>query len=260
MLYAFSMDRWTLPIDLYYGLFLVFSTISLYSLHRIIGLKKVDNFGQESRFYLIKTMQKEILWIGILSFLGSLYCISGFSFHRILLMAFPVFVSLGYTFPLTRNHRRLRDIGLIKIFLIALAWTFLTGSIPLIEHHIPLSGLLILGIERIFFFIAITLPFDVRDMEIDKRQKVLTLPHLLGRPGSFYLSEVLVIAAYIIDLIATCYFDLNGHLSLGLTYLTGAVLLWHVHRSNEVNELYYAGWIDGLIMLPFLIECLFYQI
>ena len=91
-----------------------------------------------------------------------------------------------------------RDVPLLKIFIIAFSWTYLTIIIPVIVHNISFDSNLILNIiVRFLFVLAITIPFDIRDLKFDK---VITLPKYLGVKKSKILAYIILLICELIIL------------------------------------------------------------
>jgi len=72
--------------------------------------------------------------------------------------------------PYNNKWLALRDIPFLKIFVIAFVWALVTGLLPLISSkdliQINLQHILFLT-KQFLFVVAITIPFDIRDMKYD---------------------------------------------------------------------------------------------
>ncbi|MEO6884478.1 MAG: UbiA family prenyltransferase [Bacteroidia bacterium] len=98
-------------------------------------------------------------------------------------------ISFGYTVPFIKTKRgwiRLRDIRGLKIFLITLVLGLVTVVLPVVAYA-NLSALLrpeiiFIFIRRMLFIFAITIPFDIRDVDYDRQNNIETLPVLFGIP------------------------------------------------------------------------------
>ena len=67
-------------------------------------------------------------------------------------------------------------------------WSYVTVFLPAMELGLALDlRLFMIFIERSLFIFAITLPFDIRDMEIEKANGVKTIPAMIGAQNSIYL-------------------------------------------------------------------------
>lgn len=87
-------------------------------------------------------------------------------------------VSILYTLPIKRL--RLREFGLIKILTIGLSWSLVTVLMPVLnEMEFELKNLILI-VGNVLYIIAITIPFDIRDMNADIKANIKTLPHYIG--------------------------------------------------------------------------------
>lgn len=236
------------------GIFVFCTCTWLYSLHRYIGLQRVKKLDTENRFFKIQALQKPIGIIAALALVLSVILFFFLTWTQVMVLVLPGALSLLYVLPILNNQKRLRDIHFIKIFIIALVWTCLTVLLPYtncLNCHIH-STTALLFVERFIFVFAITLPFDIRDLEIDKTQNVKTIPALLGLKFTWLLSFLLLGISSVI--FAILY--LNGsvgvlilwiHLATNLLALISiAIAFWRRH------DWYYTGLIDGTMYLPLL--------
>lgn len=108
-----------------------------------------------------------------------------------LAFVFPMLISVAYILPLFQNNKKLRDFPLIKIFLVAGAWTALSTTIPVFSM-LSESGIQLwtFSAARFLLIFAITLPFDIRDIQKDSISGVKTLPMVFGVGGSKILALV----------------------------------------------------------------------
>jgi 4-hydroxybenzoate polyprenyltransferase len=146
---------------------------------------------------------------------------------------------------------RLRDFSFIKIFLIAIVWSYVTGVIPMYEQGIPINTTIIYFLEMICFFIAITIPFDIRDFSVDTANNVQTIPTLIGRRPSINLALLLLFLTFLIDLGLTFQYDhgMNGFICMTVTCILTAIAIRHI-RDKE-SDYYYSGLLDTTIMFPY---------
>src|SRR4029453_14171036 len=113
-------------------------------------------------------------------------------------------VTLAYTFPLIhirRKRKRFREIFLLKVCLIGAVWSFATVLFPVLPVPLPALPVALLFFERFFLIVAITIPFEIRDMEQEKRWGNLTLPVALGIPASKALAVGLLVVYELLILV-----------------------------------------------------------
>lgn len=233
-----------------YPLFVFCATLFLYSGHRIIGINKVKAFENEGRFAVIKKFKSHLILYAILSGLGSLYFYISLSMTLKLCLLIPGLVSVAYVIPIFGSGKRLRDFNLIKIFLIAIIWGLVIGVIPYIEVEQKMDlAAWVFFLEKIFFIFAITLPFDARDLEVDRSNSVKTIPSVLGLERSYnisYLSMLLVICC-VITLFVLGIYTSTTCAALGLSYLLTMIVIRY--SKGKKDDYYYSGLLDGTISL-----------
>jgi len=96
---------------------------------------------------------------------------------------------------------------------------------------------------------AITIPFDIRDRDVDDKEGVKTMVTLLGIVQSKHLSLVLLIIS-----LGFAFFNHSMEIVSG-TYLSSylamcavaAILIYHT--DTDRSESYYSGAIDGVMLL-----------
>jgi len=232
-------------IDFLYTAFIAGSTWLLYSLHRIIGINKVDEVVRDNRFQLIRKYHSHLkIYAGIAAL------ISGIAFlflplkHKLLLI-FPSILSILYVLPIFLKSQRLRDFNYIKIFIVAACWSLLCAYIPLVNLGLTQKELLLITLEKACFIFAITLPFDFRDIKVDEISQVKTLAHLFRKNLDLMISFV-----FLISLVLMFFNPIYGltskiYFALIYTLLLGICLICY----KKENDLYISGLIDGTMIL-----------
>ena len=161
-------------------------------------------------------------------------------------------ISLAYVLPIWTGLR-LRDVHYVKIFLIALVFSYVTACLPLVELGWELSqihwGVLL---ERCLFLLAITLPFDIRDLLIDKHTHVKTIPQLLGPERTMRLALALLGLVLLLALA----FQRMGLYAPDVTIgyiaaliITGVLIYF---SPRQQHDYYFSGLLDGSMLLIFL--------
>jgi len=146
------------------------------------------------------------------------------------------------------NGKNLRDIPGIKIYIIAFVWVLISVLLPyLLDENQDYGQMSQLFIAEFCFMIAITIPFDVRDIKLDDSSKK-TIPQIIGIKKSIRISILLLIASQIIWQQLLPSFNLG----IWLTTLISVLILFYANTKR--NELYFSAIIDGLLLLqPFLV-------
>jgi len=239
-------------------IFIFFATLFLYSLHRYVGLKEVKSFSSEGRFLIIKKFKNHILAFALVASVASFFLFWTLPTEIQLALIPAALVSLSYVLPVLDANRRLRDLNFIKIFLIALSWAWISVILPAIHlEQFNNPAIWIMFVERSFFILAITLPFDIRDLQLDAHSAVRTIPSWLGVRKTKIVANLLLVLS--LFLAGWNYFNgfykLGGFIAILLSLFISQILI--NNSSKEKHDYYFSGLIDGLIVLQFILVILF---
>lgn len=223
-----------------------FSTLVIYALHRLVSLHKVDKSLQIDRFLVIGQYRQHIQLYALLGSVGLVSCFFYLQSATQIALVAPALLSLGYVLPFLGKRRlRLRDLHFIKIFLIAIVWSYVTVLLPFIEHQQTVEmqtiGMLI---ERSIFIFVITLPFDLRDWKIDQHNQVHTIPAHIGVSKTIRLA-LLLLVIWLVFCFAI--YPLSLVLPLAITGLVVAYLLWL--SPKQKHDYFFTGLVDGTMLL-----------
>ncbi len=231
-----------------------FSTMACYVLARLAALEEMNQMFRKPQnrsrlFYLLCALMLTT----------SIACFYLFwqlkTSIQMVLMASGV-ITVLYTLPLIPSKngwKKLRDIGMLKIFLIAIIWTISTAILPILQSNAsfnnPRTWLIIL--EKLLFIFAITLPFDIRDMDYDQSRKLKTIPLLIGVENTLQLSYICLAALGFIAIINYLLLPNEPQfflmIALLMSYRSTAILIQQtkVDRPDQ----FYTGLLDATILL-----------
>lgn len=231
-------------------IFVFCATLFIYAIHRIVGLKKVADFQDQGRYLVIATFRSHIILYAILGGTGVLISIWWLNYYSWGSLIIPGLLSLGYVLPILNGKRRLRDLNWIKIFLIALVWAWITVLIPTIELQLTFnSHTAFLFLERLLFVFAITIPFDIRDLQIDQHNSVQTLPASIGIQKSKLLAILLLLlmcsCVFINQILG--FYHLSTTVALSCSVLLTIPLIWYSDQAT--HDYYFSGLLDGTMIL-----------
>lgn len=232
---------------------LVFAaTFFVYSVDRLSEASEEDTVEATERHRWI-ARNRRYLWAGAaLSAVGGAVA-ALFLSYRVLLGLVPLgAAALAYSLPLLwgpSGPYRLKDIAGLKIFVITVVWAGATALLPALQTGRPLGSPTVVGTiaERALFIFALTLPFDIRDMERDRASDIRTIPLAIGpsRTKRLALACTVLFAALVLVhrelAVASAAPPLLVSAALTFGLLTRA--------SRDRPELYYVGLLDGMIPL-----------
>lgn len=107
-------------------------------------------------------------------------------------------LALGYSWPLLpwRGRRRaVREVPLLKVFLISGVWTIVTVALPALALRQPLASAAGLLGQRFCLVTALAIVFDIRDVGRDEAAGLRTFPTVLGVAGAKAVSLSFLVGA-----------------------------------------------------------------
>ncbi len=227
------------------------ATLVIYALHRLVGMSKVKEFLEVERYRVIQQYRHHIWAYAGLALLGGTVSFFLVPFSVQIIILIPAVLSLGYVIPfLGKKSLRLRDIDMLKIFLVAGCWAYVTVLLPAAESNMLSSPhIWWMATERSLFVFAITLPFDIRDLKVDGHNQVRTFPAVLGLEKTLSLTGVIL-------MIFSClvyfnYSDIKIISAMLLSAVSTFIFIWLSPKYR--HDYYFTGLMDGTMIIQFLL-------
>jgi len=231
------------------------ATFFIYNFQRSVKLEKDGHYRSAGRNNWLLREAKTIKKFGII---GAAACFMMALFLNIqdwILLAVPAIFSIFYALPLSWNKKKLtafRELPYLKIYLIAFTWMVSCVALPLVHEHnwdiFNYGAFWWLMGEGFLFIMAITIPFDIRDLKYDSRSQK-TIPQLFGQRGALYLAALFLLmssfCAFILWSNATIEFPVLLAFLGGNNYALALV----VSTNSERKELFYSAYLDGSIII-----------
>ena len=220
--------------------FVFFATVTSYNYIRLMRKKNIKSWLS----LWLQNNKSYIFLLSAISLLGvSIFAINLTIKAFLVLLPFT-FLTFLYVLPKRISQSlNLRNLPALKIFIIALSWAGITVLFPLIQEGIFNNKVIELFIARFLFVVALTIPFDIRDVIYDAK-KLLTLPILIGVQKTKYLGLVFLVLSVVIEILIL---DLKDSLALILTSVCLLVLLFKA--TTQQNKYYSAFWVEGIPIL-----------
>ena len=238
----------------FYG-FVFGATLVQYNLHYLVKTIAVKDSIRLVWSQRNKTIHLILLIIGIILILFSF-----FSFH---LKHFIVLLCLGcvaflYSFPFLPfgKKRRIKDYGFLKIITLALLWTLVTVWFPVNNMRYDPYLFLFVFVKRFVFMFVLCLLFDVRDIEIDSKEKINTLAVMIGKKKAYSVSYLLLIVFVIFSFAQYFYFPQTGFLIAMLVSAIVTYVTIEFTKKDNSDFIYLAG-IDGMMLLQAMLVYVF---
>lgn len=241
-------------LQLSYILLIGTSTAALYSGHRVFSLHKLAHVTSVERLNVIREHKQHIWFYCGIWLLLSVWLFIPLASLRFILWLIPgALIAVSYVLPILSKGRRLRDLGWTKIILIGWSWAWLTAFLPaLYFNDEPLYMAVFMGVGRMMFIIAITIPFEIRDASMDKSVGLTTLPGYLGMKKTMRAGILLCISVIVFVTISSFhYHDPAYGISMSLLAL---LTIWILKKSQTITDDYFfSGLTDGTMILALVI-------
>jgi 4-hydroxybenzoate polyprenyltransferase len=243
----------SIPIQLTVVAFVFFSTLIIYNMNIISGLNAIREKGTNSiRHYWCIANENLLKAFTVIGIIGASICFVNLSIHSWIALVPLVLAAILYVVPLIGKRgdgTRLREFGLSKIFTISIVWAAVTVLLPLI-NSIGVSVLIeptfwLDILARAVFILAITLPFDIRDLENDKMINVRTIPMVFGVAKTLRMSIVLLAVYGFSSLF------LSHEILLGLGHLVGGLIAAGLVMLTNTNriDMFYSFILEGTMAI-----------
>lgn len=241
-----------------YTVFIFCGTLALYCLHRLIGLGTIQDLNDAGgRFKVIKAYQAHIKVYCTIGFAGGIIAFLFLSHSIWPYVVIPAILAGAYVVPIPGIGRRLRDYPLLKIFVLAVTWAFLTVCVPALSSgQSEIQTIVPMYLERAALIFALTIPFDIRDASADDKNGVRTLPNVIG----FRYSKMAGILALSVSASLGTYLYLSGTYSA--MFLGGSIAVYIVtaalvaFSNPDRSDYYFTGAVDGMMILLYLVALL----
>jgi len=222
--------------------FVFFATLFAYTFQRIIRLSKNETHIRKEWLEHNKTAVYLIMIIGGAM---SLYRFFNFQINTQIAIILSGIISVLYPFGL-------RKIPFTKIFSIAIVWTISTMLLLILENNVLLNPSVILHlISRFLFVLAITIPFDIRDLKFDN-QKLKTIPIVLGIEKSKILAiSFLLLAFWVYSyLFVAETLSLPHLIAILISFFIASILI--IKSTQNKREIYFSCWVESLSIFFYL--------
>jgi 4-hydroxybenzoate polyprenyltransferase len=157
-------------------------------------------------------------------------------------------VTLLYVAPIVKGIR-LREVGPMKIVWVATVWSAVTVILPALGSGCGLGtgSIASMALDRWLFIFAITVPFDIRDVENDRSKGMRTLPLMLGVRRSKAIAMCSIVCSLLV-VFHRYEWELSPEtLAYAFTTFISSVLIGS--SGDGRNEMYYSFWLEGTMVL-----------
>lgn len=248
-------------------------TLSLYCWQRWLGVKQKENPDYPAERHQWNYRNKTLLFVltisGAVVAAASLYALPSVTWKIVGVAGAVAVIYSAPMIPFNGKLIRLRDVTGVKVFVIALTWTLVCVWIPFSLVFKAESSSMMWELNSqafvwkwslIFFLaaVALTLPFDVRDMDFDKGV-LRSLPMIFGaRTITFTAAVIVLISGFLFWIFESQISGTAWPSGIWFGYFLWSLIAFAaVMKSNNRSEHYYSFLIDGLLLLLPLVMLLF---
>ena len=234
--------------------FVFFSTLFAYNFQRLVRF--TPNKKQSAHLDWVNKYRTLIIFVSIISLFLSAYYARSFSYLAFCFLIPTSVISLLYPVKLLSIGGRkfsLRELPHAKIFLIAFVWSIVSVGLVAIENQSFYTlDTLLLFISRFSFVLAITIPFDIRDLKYDDR-KLKTIPQVFGESKAKRIALYSLVVFELISIIHyfVSSFPFSNLLAMLLTSALTAFLI--LKTSQEKHNFFFSFWVESASILMLLL-------
>ncbi len=224
-----------------YGVFAFFSTMAVYNGQRLF---KSEQPNQTPWLDWVKRYQRLLFLVVIfcsIASLVSLLSILNWNIKTLFLLAVSGAISALYVIKIKGIN--MREIPYLKIHLIGISWSLILIVFPILNEDLN-EPYAIYGLAYYLYVVAVTIPFDIRDLKHDKVEHK-TIPQVLGVIKSKWIATLMLGAFVLLMAIVKTSFLYNPVFIMAVLVQLVLILLMNEKRS----DVYCAGLIDGAIAL-----------
>lgn len=223
------------------------SVLFVYNLHNLV--KKYSE-GANERF---KWSQKNKKLIFFLACAGGYFSLTTLFYLPINLLVIAIiagFISLAYSIPVlkAKGIKRLKDYGVFKPIILSIIWTIVTVVFPILYWNKDIGIYLFELMMRFVFILPLCIVFDIRDVEIDRLNKIRTLPQIIGTKNCYVLTHIFMNLFFVLAILQYLRYPYTHRLIAAfVTLILGTLAIAYSSKNQNYNFSLLV--IDGLMII-----------
>jgi 4-hydroxybenzoate polyprenyltransferase len=199
--------------------------------------------------------------MAIISFIFLIPCLWYFDTWHWFIFIVGGIIALAYSFPvfsLNGIRYSLRSIPYAKLFIVVTVWVLMTVLIAIRLPELKRPEVTLVLLERVCFLLAITMPFDIRNMDRDRTRGIITFPSKFGWKKSLNLSYLFISAFAVAVLMGFLGVIHNSIEAVALE--SSALITFFVIRKSgpDSHAEHYAIFLEGTSFMQSLLICFSY--
>lgn len=187
------------------------------------------------------------------------FMLTGCDRTQVLIFMASAFCSLIYMMPFKVNGQRikgLRNNMVVKNILLSAIWALATVLFPLMGNGIEINGnvVIFMFLRRFFFIYALTIVYDIKDIDKDRVSGMKTIASRLGVPGTRLVAiSALMIFCLLVYVDSNLYQTEYQFLATALYGSAVFAFLTIIMSGSQRNNNYYSFVVDGAMAFQFLL-------
>ncbi len=237
-----------LPLNTFSFYCFVFgATLSQYNLHYLVKKTAIQNSERLAWSLKNKVLHKILLATGISLILFSFL---SFRLHHFIILAILGGIAFLYSFPVLPfvKKKRIKEYGFLKIVTLALLWTLVTVWFPVNNFSFEKNDFFFVLVKRFVFMFVLCLLFDIRDIEIDRKENIKTLAVLLGKRKSYYVTYLLLVLFLALS-VTQFFYSGDAGILIPMIISAGATYFFIELTKKIHSDFIYLAGIDGMMLL-----------
>lgn len=220
-------------------LFVICGTILAYNFIRAVQLDGL----YPSLSHWIRSSVRWLLALNLIAVFGLIYSALQFSWLDMVFILPFFLLTLFYIIPFRGRLRGLRKLPGLKLFLIAAVWAGVTVLFPVWANDLYFDvKVWVVFVQRFLFVLAITIPFDIRDLQLDEAD-LATLPQIIGVSKSKLLALGSLLTFALLFFFGEFFQDWERYAGLVTALVSGAFIL----KAGVYQNRFYSGfWVEGI--------------
>lgn len=243
-----TLISFELDLDFNLILFVFFATITGYNFIKYFGLAK---FHHRSLAKWLKIIQV----FSAVAFILMCYFFLKLDTYLMLWIGGLAVVTFLYAIPILPKkyfldeQQNLRQIGGLKVYIIALVWSLVTVLLPLLNDDMKFDPSIWLSlIQRFCFVIVLMLPFEIRDLNYDSL-KLSTIPQKIGIKKTKTLGVLVLIVFLILEFLKS---NSNFQSLISILITSLITFLFLIFSSKNQSKYYSSFWVEAIPIFWFL--------
>ncbi len=219
------------------------ATLTVYNLPRLLPRP----YGQQRSAQPLRPLYFILFFAGLALLIpAAINLNTSVMFTGTVLAAFAMAYYLP-SLPLPQK-KRLRDFGLVKIFVLTSVWTIATAVLPMLYLNEPIAQYPFEVLLRFVFVFALCILFDIRDIETDSLRNIRTLPMRMGARNAYRLVYYSLLAFVALSTLQYFRFHDTGRLIAAFTTAAATLLVTDYTRRHPGHKASVAL-TDGMMLL-----------